>query len=321
MKDSLLKILRCPIEKAELTLKDQVYEKEEIKSGNLVCNKCGTKYAIINFIPVMLTNAEQFQSMDSVNQWGFQWHAEEFMVNTIYYEKDFLKVEYDEWNLPENWLNGKKILDAGCGNGRHSLILKWFDYEEVVAFDLSDSVYYMLHKPEFENIHLVRADMANPPFPYDYFDMVLARQVLQHTKNPSGSIKSLTKVLKKGGYFIGSLYKTPEKFLTLFKLRLIGAIRWFLQLFPSKVIYYFTWLSIPMYKYKIFYPLARLIFIQSKYDKTDDFTWCLNHDQYITSYQYTFTRDEAVSYFKEAGLDDLVESAEWENLFRSTKVR
>jgi SAM-dependent methyltransferase/uncharacterized protein YbaR (Trm112 family) len=319
VKKELLEILCCPIEKASLTLKNETLKNNEIYSGKLICSKCNKEYSIIKGIPVMLINAEDNQTLDSVEQWGFQWTDESLNKNTKYYDDDFLDLEYQEWNLPENWLNDKIILDAGCGNGRHTKILKRFKFKQCVAFDLSEAVYALADKEEFKDVHLVRADMALPPFPNEYFDFVLARQVLQHTKNPQNSIKKLAELVKKSGIFVGSLYKTPENFLTYFKLKFIGCLRNIFKIFPKKFIYYFTWLSIPFYKYKILKPLGRFFFIQSKYDQTPNFTWNLNHDQYIAGYQYTFTRKKAIEFFENAGLTDLVESKEWENLFRSTK--
>ncbi|MEW5693445.1 MAG: methyltransferase domain-containing protein [Candidatus Hydrogenedentota bacterium] len=321
IKEELLKILRCPKCKTELDLKETIYELKEIKSGILICKKCQKEYKIINFIPLMVDTLDPcFQKLETVKQWGRQWAEENFIKNSKYYSKELLDLELQEWGLPDkNWFEGKKILDAGCGNGRHCLIFKRFKFACCVAFDLSGSVYYMLHKKEFEGIHLVRADIMNPPFEDGYFDFVLARQTLQHTKNAGLATKVLTTTLRQEGYFVSSFYKTPEKFTTLCKLRLIQLIRKILSIFPERFVYYFTWLSIPCYKYKILYPIARLIFIQSKYDKSDSTTWGMNHDQYINSYQNTYTREEVIKFLNDAYLYNHIESREWPNMFCSTK--
>ena len=146
-----------------------------------------------------------------------------------------------------------------------------------------------------------------------------ARQVLQHTEDPPGSILGLSRVLKDAGYFVGSLYMTPERPLTLFKLRFIETLRKALSIFPPRFIYYFTWLSIPCYRYWFLRPIGRLFFIRSPYDPSPAFTWNLNHDQYIGSYQRTYTREETRRFFAEAGLTALVESTEWPNMYRATK--
>ncbi|GAB3030409.1 methytransferase partner Trm112 [Natronobiforma cellulositropha] len=54
MNESLLEILRCPLDKAELTLEDAEYDGDEIVSGTLVCTECGERYPIEDGIPNLL---------------------------------------------------------------------------------------------------------------------------------------------------------------------------------------------------------------------------------------------------------------------------
>ncbi|NGM69934.1 Trm112 family protein [Natronolimnobius sp. AArcel1] len=56
MKESLLEILRCPLDKHELELEDAEYDDddEEIVSGTLVCTECGERYPIEDGIPNLL---------------------------------------------------------------------------------------------------------------------------------------------------------------------------------------------------------------------------------------------------------------------------
>ncbi len=41
MKESLLEILCCPLDKHDLELEDADYDEEEVVGGNLVCTECG----------------------------------------------------------------------------------------------------------------------------------------------------------------------------------------------------------------------------------------------------------------------------------------
>ncbi|MFP8952216.1 methytransferase partner Trm112 [Natrialbaceae archaeon A-arb3/5] len=55
MKESLLEILCCPLDKHELELEDAEYDGEdEIVSGTLVCSECGERYPIEDGIPNLL---------------------------------------------------------------------------------------------------------------------------------------------------------------------------------------------------------------------------------------------------------------------------
>ncbi|ELZ08982.1 methytransferase partner Trm112 [Natrialba aegyptia] len=61
MKESLLDILRCPLDKHELELENATYadtdgdtDAAEVVSGELVCTDCGEHYPIDDGIPNLL---------------------------------------------------------------------------------------------------------------------------------------------------------------------------------------------------------------------------------------------------------------------------
>ncbi|WP_049923994.1 methytransferase partner Trm112 [Halopiger djelfimassiliensis] len=54
MKESLLDILRCPLDKHELELEDPEYDDEEVVAGALVCTECGERYPVDDGIPNLL---------------------------------------------------------------------------------------------------------------------------------------------------------------------------------------------------------------------------------------------------------------------------
>ncbi|WP_114575558.1 methytransferase partner Trm112 [Saliphagus sp. LR7] len=54
MKESLLEILCCPLDKHDLELEDAEYEENEVVSGTLVCTECGERYPIEDGIPNLL---------------------------------------------------------------------------------------------------------------------------------------------------------------------------------------------------------------------------------------------------------------------------
>ncbi|MEF8773263.1 MAG: methytransferase partner Trm112 [Halobacteriales archaeon] len=54
MKESLLDIVVCPLDKAELELEGERREDGEIMDGELVCMECGERYPIDDGIPNLL---------------------------------------------------------------------------------------------------------------------------------------------------------------------------------------------------------------------------------------------------------------------------
>jgi uncharacterized protein YbaR (Trm112 family) len=54
MKESLMEIVCCPIDKSELALEVEKRDGEEIISGTLTCTECGEVYPIEDGIPNLL---------------------------------------------------------------------------------------------------------------------------------------------------------------------------------------------------------------------------------------------------------------------------
>ncbi|WP_226040971.1 methytransferase partner Trm112 [Natrinema sp. DC36] len=54
MKESLLDILCCPLDKHDLELEDAEHDDEEVIAGTLVCSECGEEYPIEDGIPNLL---------------------------------------------------------------------------------------------------------------------------------------------------------------------------------------------------------------------------------------------------------------------------
>jgi uncharacterized protein YbaR (Trm112 family) len=54
MKEELMEILCCPVDKHELELNADSRDDEEILSGTLVCTECGESYPIEDGIPNLL---------------------------------------------------------------------------------------------------------------------------------------------------------------------------------------------------------------------------------------------------------------------------
>lgn len=127
--------------------------------------------------------------------------------------------DYDYWETPDDkflttFLRWKdkgfnKVLDLGCGTGRHSIFLAQNGFM-VDAFDLSlDGLQNFQEKIRGKNlsITITAGDMLDMPYGRDMFDCVLAFHAIHHTDlvGLKKTIKNIYDVLKPGG----------EVFLTL----------------------------------------------------------------------------------------------------------
>ncbi len=96
----------------------------------------------------------------------------------------------------------KRILDAGCGNGRHCKhILRRADADAFIgAFDLSQRMLKRANRRlKSERVHYVAADLTRLPYADGFFDAVVCGWVLEHLPDPRPGLLELTRILRPGG--------------------------------------------------------------------------------------------------------------------------
>lgn len=111
---------------------------------------------------------------------------------------------YSEFYKDHN-LEGKLLLDAGCGTG-------WFSAEakrkraEVVSLDIGSR---LLGKVK-EKCHttLLVADIQQLPFDNHTFEYIVSSEVIEHVLHPERAISEMCRVLQPGGYLA---LTTPNK--------------------------------------------------------------------------------------------------------------
>jgi len=96
----------------------------------------------------------------------------------------------------------KRILDAGCGNGRYTrFLIRHADPEALITgFDLSR---HMLRRArrrlKSDRVGHVAADLTRLPYPDAFFDAVICGWVLEHLPDPRPGLRQLARVLEPGG--------------------------------------------------------------------------------------------------------------------------
>lgn len=105
---------------------------------------------------------------------------------------------------------GMRVLDLGCGGGRHAFeVLR--RGAEVVAFDMDqaelESVKAMFlameeagEVPEGAAGETVHGDALEMPFEDDSFDRVIAAEILEHIPDDMAAMRELFRVLRPGGF-------------------------------------------------------------------------------------------------------------------------
>ena len=104
-------------------------------------------------------------------------------------------------------LDGKVVLEAGCGAGRFTEILLESG-SLITAIDLSVAVLANYeNNGENPNLRIARASITDLPFDKEQFDIVFCPGVIQHTPDPSKSISELYKQVKPGGWLVLDQYR------------------------------------------------------------------------------------------------------------------
>jgi SAM-dependent methyltransferase len=121
-------------------------------------------------------------------------------------------------------LPGDKVLDLGCGFGRHAYQAARLD-AQVVAFDFGadevrnvrDTFGAMADAGELDPVEsrvgAVQGDALALPFPDDAFDRVIASEILEHIPDDEQAMRELARVLRPGGTMAITVPRAGPEFI------------------------------------------------------------------------------------------------------------
>lgn len=102
----------------------------------------------------------------------------------------------------------RRILDAGCGNGRTTALLaRLAPSARVTGIDLVDLAPARRNAAGFANAEFVNADLRKSLRALGRFDFIYCQEVLHHTGDAEASFRNLVEILDNGGTIAIYVYR------------------------------------------------------------------------------------------------------------------
>jgi len=244
------------------------------KSGDFLVSTEGNKYPIRHDIPRFVEDDIYAASF------GEQWNN---FIATQLDSDSGTSITADRLSKAlgsnlQGQLDGKTILEAGCGAGRFTEELLKYK-ANVWSVDASCAVdAHTKNFPITDSHKVFQADITNLPFQEESFDLVLCLGVIQHTPDPEETIDKLYRQVKPGGSLVIDHYeyllsyylspaplfrfflkrysrKSPKKCMNFVKamVNAIFPIHWFLWKIHPRLNWLFNRIS-PLITYFAHYP-------------------------------------------------------------------
>jgi len=321
MKKRILNYLRCPKCNDALSLTIFEDKGEEIVEGMLLCQKHSI-FPIIDSIPRLLPGVlKYYPDFNKKYEEKIKQYFKEDSGELNVFKKNFLQTQrrfefqWLKWGdqnvifghtkeedtrrilqmlprgmTPKN-LEGKLILDAGCGHGRYSEIFGEMG-AEVIAFDLGNGVEVARKRTKhLDNVHVVQGNIMELPFTKNTFDFIWSFGVIHHTPDTRMAFKKLAGAVKQDGYM--SIWVYPKE-----------SSVWELS---QKLIRGITTNLHPRILYGLCYMAVPLLYFVKTYSNTNPKrnTWkqCAQviYDWYSPKYQTHHTEEEISQWYADDG--------------------
>jgi 2-polyprenyl-3-methyl-5-hydroxy-6-metoxy-1,4-benzoquinol methylase len=144
-------------------------------------------------------------------QWGKLPYHDQFMSNPAWRGRaaDDLCARL---NRPREWLRGLRVLDCGCGPGRHAWTFASLG-ASVTAFDTSPTAVAAARREtmEFANVAVEQHNILDPLPYHQEFDVVWCYGVVHCTGDTYRALSNIAAAAKPGGMLYFMVYPEPER--------------------------------------------------------------------------------------------------------------
>lgn len=144
-----------------------------------------------------------------------KFEGERFVPSNHNQNDSFYLEHIQRYRFTKPYIQGKKILDLGCGTGYGSKELIKLGAGEVTGIDISrEAIKFAISNFQTKSdarIHKLTfqvGDVTRLPFLNNSFDVIISFEVIEHIQNYLIYLQEAFRVLRDGGYFI---FSTPNR--------------------------------------------------------------------------------------------------------------
>jgi ubiquinone/menaquinone biosynthesis C-methylase UbiE len=210
-----IEVFACPACRGDL----------EIAGDGINCQKCSNSYEVEDGIPLLFWPHEGNESKKNITK----------MVRAFYEKTPF--PDYEEFDnigglvqkaqkaFFPRMLNDQipfniRVLEVGCGTGQLSNFLG-SAHRSIFGADLCLNSLRLgqgfKKKNNLDRVGFYQMNLFRPIFKDESFPLVICNGVLMTTSDPLAGFKSLSRLVKKGGYIMIGLYNKYGRLITDFR--------------------------------------------------------------------------------------------------------
>lgn len=233
MRESLLDYLRCPVSGSPLRMEVTSRDHDEVMEGFLVSGT-GRRYPIEHGVPNLVIGLDQ-KTLRTGEQFAFEFlevgqpedreakHQRDITllmsktgIDPSVYDLDGLDFKLNQearelgYEPDFSFLEGKVVLDAGCGDGRFAKLAAPHA-KETTLLDLGEQIYRARQQTQgLGSVHCVRCNLLEIPLVPSVVDFAYSIGVIHHTANPRRAFNEIARCLRETGRL--SLWVYPPEY-------------------------------------------------------------------------------------------------------------
>lgn len=112
-------------------------------------------------------------------------------------------IHLNRYAVARPFCQGAHVLDAACGEGYGSYLMKTWGAQSVTGVDISEyAINRALNYFKDKNLNYIQHDVLSLPFDDHTFDLIVSLETIEHVNNSEEFLREIKRVLKPGGTII-----------------------------------------------------------------------------------------------------------------------